>query len=209
MIRSYLLAIFLLLCVNARATHWARYYIYIETEYLQGPWSRMDVLESSDNKYLSPKLYENLFGSVPEDMVNTMIANLAENKPELYKWDYTVKVNGDTVVITTTEEFDQIETVKNEITSTLTLNSFSAVTFQLPGSTTTLTLDDIKIPLLDLVNKEQDLENSDQETIESKSAEQIVEVEEPKDQKEYSIWFIASLGLNILLAGILIYRIRK
>jgi len=204
MLRSSLLAISLLLCVHAQATHWATYYIYIETEYLQGPWSRMDALESSDYKYLSPILYENLFGTVQEDMVTTMISNLAENKPELYKWDYTVEINGDTVVLHIKEEIEQIETIKNEITSTLTLNSFSAVTFQLPGSTETLSINDIKIPFLDIVTQKQ--AETEQKIIEPGRSSDL---DTPNEQTRFSIWFLMSIGLNILLIGILIYRIRK
>ncbi len=140
-------------------------------------------------------------------MVNTMISHLRENKPDLYKWDYTAKVIGDTVVLSIEEDIDQIETVKNEITSTLTLNSFSAVCFQLPGSIETLTLNDINIPLLDLVSKEP--ATAEQEIIESESYQQLTDVEKPTGQSSFSIWLIVSVGLNILLIGILIYRLRK
>lgn len=191
MIKSFLLVLNMILCFNVNATHWATYFVYIETEHVQGPWCRMEMLESSDYKYLSPKQYEDLFGSEPEDMARTMISHLAENKPELYNWEYKLKVNGDTVIISIEEDIKKIETILNEITLTLTLNSFSAVTFQLPGSARTMILNDIKIPFLDLVINEH------------KARE-----EEHKEQSPFSIWLLLSIGINVILVGLLIYRVR-
>lgn len=209
MIRNYLITILLFLCVNAQATHSLTYYVYLETEYLQGPWSRTDILESSGYKYLAPKQYVNLFGSVREDMVNTMIANLRENKPELYKWEYTVKVFNDTVLLTINEEIGQIETIKNEITSTLTLNSFSVVTFEFPTSTETLSIDDIKIPYLDLVVNDPKQIKKKQVLVDTEPEKQHEDIEELEEQTGFSNWFILSIGLNILLICFLLYRIMK
>jgi len=61
--------LFLTIGQNSFASDWAWYYIYVQTEYIQGPWTRADVLNKSGSyKYLHPKQYEELFGSEKIDL---------------------------------------------------------------------------------------------------------------------------------------------
>jgi len=93
----------LTISLNSFATEWLTYYIYFETEYIQGPWKRLYIVEQSNYKYLTVEAYEDLFGSDDEQLVQKFLSRLKNKKPDLYKWSYDLSFLGHTVVITTKE----------------------------------------------------------------------------------------------------------
>lgn len=204
--------------LSANATNWLTYYVYFETNYVQGPWSRFDILQKSDFKYLKPFEYEDLFGSEKVDMVNKMLFRLKGKKPDTYNWDYEINLINDTVILTSNNKIKDIETIKNEITATLTLNSFKAVTFQFPSYQETLTINNLTIPYFDLVvaspSISSDLSQSNPTQIDSNKA--LKPLNSLKDQQFkirpswLSIGLFISIILNIVLIAVLIKRnIRK
>ncbi len=197
-----LLAFFLsITSLQATATHELTYFVYSEAEYIQGPWLRTDLLETSGFKFLSAEVYEDLFGSGDEAFVNKVLSRLKEKKPDLYKWDYTLSVQGDTVVITSQKTIQSFETVMNEITATLTLNRFKAVTFRIDGEQKTYTLGDLTLPYFDLVSGQSEAIVSDNQTASS------TEIKEPiKPLKSQRVWLIISGILNVVFLGILIMK---
>lgn len=197
-----LLAFFLsITSLQATATHELTYFVYSETEYIQGPWLRTDLLETSGFKFLSAEVYEDLFGSGDEAFVNKVLSRLKEKKPDLYKWDYTLSIQGDTVVITSQKTIQSFETVMNEITATLTLNRFKAVTFRIDGEQKIYTLGDLTLPYFDLVSGQSEAIVSDNQTASS------TEIKEPiKPLKSQRVWLIISGILNVVFLGILIMK---
>ena len=150
--KIFLFLFSILLCQNASATHWLTYFVYVETQYTQGTWSRTNLLAQSDYTYLSPQIQEDLFGSLKEDLVNKMLFRLKENNPEAYNWNYVLSFQGDTVILATENRINAFETVKNEITATLTLNNFKAVTFTTENYNQTFEIGDVSLPFFDLIS---------------------------------------------------------
>lgn len=185
----------------ATATHELTYFIYSETEYMQGPWSRTDLLETSNFKFLSAEAYEDLFGSGDADLVNKMLFRLKEKKPDVYNWDYTLSFQGDTVIITPQKTIQSFEIVMNEVTATLTLNRFKAVSFHINGQQKTYTLKDLTLPYFDLVSGQPEvIIPDDKET-------STTEFKDPvKPLKSQRVWLIISGILNVIFLGILIMK---
>ena len=115
--KSFISIALLVLCSGAGATHRLTYYVYYETSYAQGPWSRTGILDHSDYRYLKAEAYEDLFGTVREELVLKMLSRLKEKKPDLYSWDYELTLEGNVVTLTTTDNISNLETVKNEVTA--------------------------------------------------------------------------------------------
>lgn len=179
---------------HVHATHTLTYYVYVETEYTQGPWTRANLLEGSQYRYLAAEVHEDLFGSEPTDLVNKLLSRLKEKKPEIYNWSYELIIQGDTVLITPKDQIKNIETVKNEITATLLFNSFKAVMIKINEQTQVLTLNDLSVPYFDLVTKQtQPLIITDTLTL-TKSGENL------------AIWLVVSLILNTVLVALWIWK---
>ena len=206
--------------LNLSATHRLSYYVYFETEYLQGPWKRSDLLEGSNYKYLAPKSFTDLFGSLDEDLVTKFIDRLKENSPERYNWQYQLSFQGDTVVLESNANIDQVETVKNEITATLTLNCFKVVSFNFGNVNEVWTMDDLTLPYFDLVQKkleqpkmtteeEIDLPHTTEiaEKKEQNSPLQQIEIEEEKSG--INVWLLISVLLNLGLVVILLMNRKR
>src|SRR5258705_12783018 len=109
-----LLAIILFLTLGQMcfATEWAWYYIYVQTDYIQGPWTRTDVLgRSGSYKYLHPKQFEELFGSEGIDLANAIFRHLQKEteSPKLYKFKCSLSLSADTVVIQTKEAITDLD----------------------------------------------------------------------------------------------------
>lgn len=185
----------------ATATHELTYYVYSETEYVQGPWSRTDLLETSGFNYLAAEAYNDLFGSEYIDLVDKMLSRLKDKKPDLYKWNYTLSFQGDTVIIAAQEKIQSFETVMNEITATLTLNNFKAVTFRINGEQKTYTLNDLTLPYFDLISGQPEASASNEQLINTPQAH-----ESGKPLKSQRVWLIISGILNIIFLGILIMK---
>jgi len=215
--KGFLTILTLVISLSVNATHLLTYYVYYETEYSQGPWKRLNILEESDYKYLAPESFTDLFGSEDIDLVNKMISRLKDNKPDVYNWNYEVSFSEDTVILTTKAEIEKFETVKNEITATLTLNSFKAVTFRFNNLQETLTIDDLTLPYLDLVKAKRDKnEPSTSQGLTKNTAEIKVE-NNPKQQNEIkneegsslTIWLIISVIINVGLVALLIMKKKR
>jgi hypothetical protein len=195
--RILLIFLTLTISLNSFATEWLTYYVYFETEYIQGPWKRLDIVEQSNYKYLTVESYEDLFGSEDEQLVQKFISRLKDKKPDLYKWSYDLSFQGDTVVITTKEQPKNIETIKNEITATLTFNNFKAVQFNFGGKSETLTNNDLTVPYFDLVSKQATLINNTSKLEEPSKKNETIEPTETKNP--LTIWLIISIIFNLAL----------
>lgn len=191
----------LTISLNSFATEWLTYYVYFETEYIQGTWTRTDILEQSNYKYLTVEAYEDLFGSTDEQLVQKFLSRLKDKKPDLYKWTYNLTFQGDTVVITTKEQPQNVKTIKNEIIATLTFNNFKAVTFNFGDTSETLTNNDLTLPYFDLISK-QITQTTD--TIKKQEPiEQNQTVEPTKTKNPLTTWLIISIIFNFGLLGFL------
>lgn len=210
--KGILILLTLFTSLNANATHWLTYYVYFETEYLQGPWSRTDILEKSKNKYLTSVAFEDLFGTVDADLVGKMLARLKNNKPETYDWTYDLSFRGDTVILTTKDQINELETVKNEITATLTLNNFKAVTFRFHGGQETWTIDDLTLPYLDLVmGQPKTSEPTVEKEIKETTNTEIIQNKEKtnKESNPLFLWLVISGIVNIGLIMLLTMKKKK
>ena len=199
-IMKYIIAFLLLIfSVKAQAAHWFTFYVYYETEYIQGPWSKTDILDQSNYKYLTVEKHEKLLGTVDEDLVDTLIATLKENKPELYNWNYDLKIQQDLVEITIHEIIENPETIKNELIATIILNNFDKLKLNYNQKSETLTLEDLTLPYMDLV-----FYQSQEDTDETSTVEDILEAREETSSDEsgsLNYWLIASVILNIAFIG--------
>lgn len=206
-----ILTLFFSLSVNA--TEWLTYYVYFETEYIQGTWARVDLIEKSEYKYLAPKAFEGLFGSEDVDLINTIISKLKENNPKIYNWTYDLTVKNDTVILNSKGLDSQNETVKNEITATLTLNNFKAVQFIFDNKQEVLTLENLTLPYFDLIDVKKDIDTTQISTTKSDRINEIKDKksnEEPrKKSNAMTIWIILSSLLNIWLVISFIFKDKK
>ncbi len=196
----------LILALNANATNWLTYYVYHETKYVQGPWTRTNLLEKSDYKYLAAQEYEELFGSEQIDLVYQILSHLKEKNPKVYSFDYTLSLRGDTVIFATADSVGQYETLKNELTASLTLNGFDVVVFRIGDTQESLSIDDLTLPYFDLVegSKNSDLSSEQGKVKELKSKTSNDEQEDP-----LTIWLIGLGIINIGLIGLLVFRRRE
>jgi len=194
-----IIALLLIISMRAGATHWLTYYIYLETEYVQGPWARTNLLARSDYKYLAPKVYEDLFGTMKEDLAEKFMDRLREEKPEVYDWDFQLSLHGDTVWLEYEAGIDHLETVMNEVTATMIMNSFDAVCFKDPDGAMTYALTDLTLPLFDLVSlsKKDAPENGKKRAMEHKASQ---------SKNPLLIWLIVSVVLNLVLGLWIILR---
>ncbi|MDA9908849.1 hypothetical protein N9C86_02760 [Schleiferiaceae bacterium] len=211
--KGFLTILTLVISLSASATHWLTYYVYYETEYIQGPWTRTDILERSKYKYLASEAFEDLFGSEDADLVNKILSRLKEKKPNTYNWTYELTFQDDTVILTPKGQIKELETVKNEITATLTFNNFKAVTFRFADNQETLTIEDLTIPYFDLVSgQQQKIEPAEeQETIKDivdTQKHDYIQTNKTLDKEGdwLTIWLIISGILNIGLIGMLLMK---
>jgi len=210
--KGLLTILFLSTIYSASATHWMTYYVYVETEYIQGTWTRTDILEKSDYKYLAPHIFQDLFGTEDIGLITTMLSKLKEKNPDDYKWTYELSVQGDTVILTTNETITELTTVKNEITATITLNNFKAVTFRIGDTEQTLTIEDLTLPYLDLVEpgtktvEPQQVIAVETDTPETQETVEVTVTQEMPNEvrNPLTIWLIISGLLNIVLIGLII-----
>ncbi|MFT5253353.1 MAG: hypothetical protein ACI87N_002386 [Flavobacteriales bacterium] len=205
----------LAICLSANATQWLTYYVYFETEYIQGTWTRADILAKSDYKYLAPEAFEDLLGSEDGDLINKLFSRLKEKKPNTYNWRYDLTIQNDTVILTPKGKIEQWATVKNEITATLILNNFKAVTFDFEDTHKTLTITDLTLPYFDLIEtKNKDIKIVEPITTDKTVAEKLTETTQTKEvpakeDNSLTILLIISVILNLGLIGLLIFKRNK
>ncbi|MFZ1800463.1 MAG: hypothetical protein WAU24_11420 [Chitinophagaceae bacterium] len=218
--RILVIILFLTIGQNCFATEWLTYFIYIQTEYIQGPWTRTTIFDKSGSYiYLHPKEFEELFGSEGIDLANAIFNHLQKEteSPKLYKFTYSLSLASDTVVIRTKETIVKLDAIKNELIASFTLNSFSAVKIIQPNKTTLYQIKDISIPYMDLVfPAESNMKTDNQafvqtdsiknDTLNSTTTTETLSNTEPEDK--ISIWLFISIIINLVLT-VLIVRKKK
>jgi hypothetical protein len=209
MVKAFLIIPVLMLSMEAGATHWLTYYVYLETEYLQGPWNRAGLLSKSGYRYLSPKQFEDLFGTESCDLAEKMLSRLSEENPDDYNWEYMLSCQADTVILEPLGEVQNRITVINEVTATMVLNSFKAVCFRFGDHTVTCSLKDLTLPYLDLVAPVNTAQKDERGTCDSGAEDTAAqEVNDPARGNRWLTWLILSLVLNLALSVYLIIKSR-
>lgn len=214
--RISILLLFFLIGQRCFATEWAWYYVYVQTEYLQGPWKRTDLLyESKQYVYLHPIQCEELFGSESSDLANAIFSRLKEENPERYAFPSKLSLVNDTVVVSTKEIIPELEAVKNELTASFILNNFEAVKIVQGNQSNLYLLKDISVPYMDLVGAStkglatdtvpQEVPNIKQDSVFTNTPIQ------PSDNTEQTnslitILLFISLGTNVLLVALLMRK---
>ena len=207
--KKILFIVFLSFGISANATFSLEYFIYVEKEYFQGPWIGLDQIETANNHYLSPVSFEDNFGSDELEMALKFLWKLKELKPESYNWDYKVHYKSNTVFIEVKSHIENWPVVKDEITATMTMNSFDAVEFQFEDSTVTATMDDISMPYLGLIDSGESVDPVNGVVVHDVKSVKVpsnqVDSQE-EESKSSNYWVIFFFGLNAL---VLIYVFRK
>lgn len=205
--KHVIITLFILISTNASATHWLEYFVYVEVEYYQGPWSGYTLLEesNSDYRYLSPVAFEGLFGSDKTDLARAFLSKLSEQKPKRYRWEYDVSYENEIVTIKPLGKIENWQTVKNEITATMALNSFPTVKFEFEDSTVISTLDDLTLPYMDLRDV-RSFPKRKSDTIKKRNTVWLKPVQTVTESKptRFYFWLILSVVLNVLLIVLLI-----
>lgn len=207
----FFLLFFFIVAQKSVATEWLTYYVYVQKEYLQGPWKRADLLGQDSYAYLHAQQYEELFGSEPVSLANAILKHLREETPERYTFQSTLVATGDTVVIQTRDTITDFEAVRNELVASLLLNNFSTVKIIQPGSAAFYGLQDISVPYMDLVfpsGREVPLMQSP-DSLQSDintSARQSPPAAGKSPGNKLSLWLILSVIINILLVVLLLRK---
>lgn len=202
---------------NAFATEWAWYYVYIQTDYMQGPWTRSQILYDRNSAYLHPIQFEDLFGLSDEaGLVNTILKHLKEEDPPRYKFHATLSVDKDTVVIKTKDTIPDFDAVKNELIASYVLNHFAAVKIIQKNKTDVFQLKDISVPYMDLVLPNQKTLSSTEmpeappenkkDTVSNIPTAAITSEQHECKNDGTNSWLIVSIALNILLIGWFLIR---
>ena len=215
--RRLLTIIFLIIAgQRALATEWFTYFIYVQKEYIQGPWIRVNILDKSGS-YLEPKQFDELFSISGDglDMAIAILSHLKEETSERYKFKHTLTISKDTIIIQTNDTISDFDAVKNELTASYILNNFTAVRIIQHNRTGIYLLKDITVPYMDLVLPAQtstktqtdvNPDNSRNDSLTSAQKDQPLKIGQAKNR--VSIWLIISLAMNLLLL-ILFIRQRK
>jgi hypothetical protein len=144
-------AFLFLLKLTSGATEWCNYYIYVEKDYMQGPWSRADLIYNySKEKYLHPVLCEDLFGSEKEQLIYAVMGHLKKESVYHYTFKYTVKELGDTAFIQTKDTIPGFKSIKNELIASLLLNNYKVLTIKQATISNSYVLSDLSLPFMDL-----------------------------------------------------------
>ena len=199
-----MVVVFYLVSLNVCATHYLGFYVYVERQYSQGPWERVNLFSNQENKFLEPHFHEDLLGSLNEDMVKTLLGHLKEHSPELYQWKYDLKINEDTVWINTLGRMDDFERVVNEITATLALNGFKTVCFSKMPLPNVFTIKNVSIPYFDLVRNNRLVEDAEIPEVKLSNVSEIKGVEDEKNK--FSLGLIISVILNVAFFVVLVFR---
>ncbi len=144
-------ALMMICALPAQATHDIWYFVWHQDEYVQGMWKRAGMLPDRSPRYLRPVLYVDMLGTVPLDLVQHIMGRLKAQRPEAYAFDYEADVAGDTVVMKLNGSVPDFNTIKNEVTLSMVMQSgFDHVRFVRPEGTKTYSVADIDLPWFDL-----------------------------------------------------------
>lgn len=170
---------------SAFCTHYFDYYVYVEDYYTQGRWKSAGLTDSSGGKYLIPKHYNDLFGTIDIDVYSAILKRLTQEKPNLYVGTslitkYNERENWETLSVRigakTEEEF---ETIKNGVVFSFSdygHNEYTSFQFADPNlqqkfGGKVFSRRDVTIPVFSLttpLQKQPDIENLVPETLKSK-----------------------------------------
>jgi hypothetical protein len=211
--KKLFLAILLSFAIGQKsfATEWLTYYIYIQKDYLQGPWTRAELLGKSNYEYLHPKQFEELFGSESISLANAILDHLRAETPERYAFRSTLALSADTVVIQTPDDIEGFDAVKNELAASFILNHFSAVKIIRRGKAALYGLKDITVPYMDLVLPGETAipprqkPDSIQAGIQA-PAKPVQAIPQEKTGNKIAPWLILSLLVNLVVAILLLRR---
>lgn len=147
-----LVVVLLAATVPCRATHSLQYFVYMEDEYVQGPWDYAEQLQPYTLRFLRPVMFVETFGTELLDVPLSIMNHLAENRPDHYKWKWTLRIAGDTIVVETRDKIPDFHIVRNEVAlSMIAQGLFNYVRFRSPGQAITVGKKDVDIPYFDLV----------------------------------------------------------
>ncbi len=147
-----LVGVFFAAMVPCRATHSLQYFVYMEDEYVQGPWDYAEQLQPYTFRFLRPVMFVETFGTELLDVPLSIMKHLAQNRPDHYKWKWTLRIAGDTIVVETRDKIPDFHIVRNEVAlSMIAQGLFSYVRFRSPGQVITVGKKDVDIPYFDLV----------------------------------------------------------
>ncbi len=226
-----LFALLFLLSLSCSATEWCNYYVYVESEYMQGPWTREDVIfKYSHGKYLHPVLCEDLFGSDKTELIIAVLGHLKKESENRYNFKYTVAEMGDTAFIQTKDPIPGFESIRNELIASLLLNNYKVLLIKQAGIEHTYVFSDLGLPFMDLclppkasattspgpvqtsdaIEQKKPLKEAANhpDTLKTKNPES----EEIKNSQAISpdrIWLFISIAVNLFLILILIVRQNK
>ncbi|MFP4620956.1 MAG: hypothetical protein ACLFM7_06560 [Bacteroidales bacterium] len=105
------------------------YFVYVETQFVQGYWKDASNVYESGDKFLYPYSYTDLFGTVKKDFYNKLLERLGEyhdfysavslDSNKLKREGYREFYDTLNFAVQTELTAEQIKTVKNELTTTV------------------------------------------------------------------------------------------
>lgn len=146
--RTLLLAL-LLLSSAARATHLLQFHVYVEREWLQGPWIRTAELGPA-GRYLHPVTHEATLGTTRTQVPGALLAALSGEAPERYRWPFSLDAGWDTVILDLEARPEAWSTVRDEVTASMDAAGWPVTVWRFPGDTLVTHRGDVRLPLLDL-----------------------------------------------------------
>lgn len=162
------LTLFLLvIAFSLKATQNLTYFVYVESQFLQGYWKDGGEVSKSGNKFLYPYRYTDLFGTVKKDFYNKLLERLNEH----HDFYTAVSLDSNTLKRVGYREFydtlnfavqpeltdAQIKTVKNELIATvLSAGESQAIRLKFykngePQKSSIYDYSDLDYPVFDLV----------------------------------------------------------
>lgn len=197
---------------TALATEWLTYYVYIQKQYLQGPWTRASLMDTTGNyDYLHPKEIVELFGwdENGQYLAEAIMHNLKEETPPRYSFQYNLFIKGDTAVIQTNDSIKEYEAVKNECTASFLMNKFKVLNIIHQGISQMYTMSDITVPYMDLIVPTPPTRSTSLEQPLNHEPDLSEPSKENQKESTFNLWLIISVVINIILFVILLLRRKR
>lgn len=226
--RSLVALLFITISFQGFATDWAWYYVYVQTDYVQGPWLRAsDIYKTGKDTYLHPEQFEDLFGSEADDLVNAIYGHLKKLSPARYKFSSTLSLANDTVIMQVNGKITEFDAVRNELVASFTLNGFPAVKIIQQGKAHVYMLKDITVPYMDLVlpghvairtAKEEPVKKTSKDSVPATHTEappvtlKPAAVQQPEEEHSHNsapAWLMISVAANVGLIGYILLRKKR
>lgn len=210
-IKKLFILFLLFFTFNANATHWLTYYVYHETEYDQGPWIGVTIIENTNYKYLVPVAYSDMFGSENIEIAKKIVFRLKEKKPEIYNFEYEIAEKENEIILTINEEIKENQIVKNEIITSLINNGFTKVIFRFLKKEEVCTIKNVTLPYFKLQYNKNKASNSSKTSSYINKNKKTLKTNKNNLKKEDTnrFWFVLSLLFNVLLILLIFVKKRK